>query len=88
MHIHLTGIKPGNYQIRTLKFDRDNGGLYSKWWNLNSKYGIDHELMDHIVQSINPSLDIKDEYLNEEWSFYALLNTNAIHFIEFRKAID
>ncbi len=88
LHIHLTGIKPGNYQIRTLKFDRDNGGLYSKWWNLNSKYGIDHELMDHIVQSINPSLDIKDEYLNEEWSFYALLNTNAIHFIEFRKAID
>lgn len=88
LHIHLTGIKPGNYQIRTLKFDRDNGGLYSKWWNLNSKYGIDQELMDHIVQSINPSLDIKDEYLNEEWSFYALLNTNAIHLIEFRKAID
>ncbi|MEK6190181.1 MAG: helix-turn-helix domain-containing protein [Carnobacterium alterfunditum] len=88
LHIYLTGIKPGNYQIRTLKFDRDNGGLYPKWWNLNSKYGIDHELMDHIVQSISPSLDIKDEYLNEEWSFYALLNTNAIHLIEFRKAID
>ncbi|WP_051910537.1 helix-turn-helix domain-containing protein [Carnobacterium pleistocenium] len=88
LHIYLTGIKPGNYQIRTLKFDRDNGGLYPKWWNLNSKYGIDHELMDHIVQSISPSLDIKDEYLNEEWSFYALLNTNAIHLIEFRRAID
>lgn len=88
LHVYLTGIKPGNYQIRTLKFDRDNGGLYPKWWNLNSKYGIDHELMDHIVQSVSPSLDIKDEYLNEEWSFYALLNTNAIHLIEFRKAID
>ena len=88
LHIHLRGIKPGNYQIRTLKFDRDNGGLYSKWWNLNSKYGIDHEMMDHIVQSLSPALDIKDEYLNEEWSFYSLLTTNAIHFIEFRKAIE
>lgn len=88
LHIHLRGIKPGNYQIRTLKFDRNNGGLYSKWWNLNSKYGIDHEMMDHIVQSLSPALDIKDEYLNEEWSFYSLLTTNAIHFIEFRKAIE
>lgn len=87
LHFSLKGLKKGDYQIRTFRFDSENGGLYKKWGKLNSQYGIDREIIDYIVQTSRPSIELKDECIEGDWSFYSLLDINAIHFIEMRKAL-
>lgn len=85
IHVKISGIPEGEYQIRKHVFDKNNGALYTKWWNLNSKYGMDAEIIDYIIQSSRPSLEIFDETIEEEWSFYTYLTSNAIHYFDIRK---
>lgn len=87
LHFSLKGLEEGDYQIRTFRFDSENGGLYKNWGKLNSQYGIDKEIIDYIVQTSRPAIELTDESIEEDWSFYSLLNINAIHFIEMRKVI-
>jgi beta-xylosidase len=60
---------------------------YTKWGNLNSKHGMDLEIIDYINRSSHPDLEIYDETIADEWSFYSYLTINAIHFFDIRKAI-
>lgn len=87
LHIRITGLQAGEYQVCKWQFDRDNGALYSKYWQLNSKYGLDKEILDYIVDASQPTLTVSDETITEDWSFYAYLDINAIHFYEFRSTI-
>ncbi|MDW0116467.1 helix-turn-helix domain-containing protein [Sporosarcina thermotolerans] len=86
VHVTVSGIPKGDYQIRKQVFDKNNGALYTKWRNLNSKYGMDAEIIDYIIHSSRPSLEIFDESIEDEWSFYSNLTSNAIHFFDIRKA--
>ncbi|MCG7343546.1 helix-turn-helix domain-containing protein [Sporosarcina sp. ACRSL] len=86
VHVMISGIPKGDYQIRKHVFDKNNGALYTKWRNLNSKYGMDAEIIDYIIHSSRPSLEIFDESIEDEWSFYSSLTSNAIHFFDIRKA--
>lgn len=85
IRVTIKGIPSGKYQIRKLIFDKDHGALYKMWWKNNSQYGIDREIIDHITRSSHPSLEVFDETIEEEWSFYSYLTVNAIHFFEIRK---
>ncbi|MEH7223699.1 helix-turn-helix domain-containing protein [Bacillus sp. JJ1566] len=85
VHVTISGIPKGEYQIRKHVFDRNNGALYTKWWNLNSKHGMDAEIIDYIIHSSRPSLEIFDELIEDDWSFYSYLTSNAIHFFDIRK---
>ncbi len=86
-HITISNLEPGDYQIRKRVFDQDNGALYKKWWDLNSKHGMDKEVIEYIIQTSQPSLELVDETFDNEWSFYSYLTLNAIHFFDIRKAI-
>ncbi|MEH7345090.1 helix-turn-helix domain-containing protein [Bacillus sp. JJ1532] len=86
IHVTISGIPKGEYQIRKHVFDKNHGALYTKWWNLNSKYGMDTEIINYIINSTRPSLEIFDETIEEDWSFYSYLTSNAIHFFDIRKA--
>ncbi|WP_236005907.1 helix-turn-helix domain-containing protein [Desemzia sp. RIT 804] len=88
LHFRLNGLEKSNYQIRLFRFDSENGGLYKNWRKLNSQYGIDREIINYIVQSAKPSLELKDDFIEDSWSFYSFLDINAIHFIEMRKVIE
>ena len=59
--VKITGLEAGEYQIRKHIFDKDHGALYTKWWNLNSKHGMDLEIIDYINRSSHPDLEIFDE---------------------------
>ncbi len=85
IHVKISGIPEGEYQIRKHVFDKNNGALYTKWGNLNSKYRMDAEIVDYIIHSNRPSLEIFDEYIEDEWSFYTYLTSNAIHYFDIRK---
>ncbi|PZG39045.1 helix-turn-helix domain-containing protein [Listeria ivanovii] len=87
VHIRMLGLEAGEYQVCKWQFDRDNGALYSKYWQLNSKHGLDKEILDYIVDASQPTLTVSDETITEDWSFYAYLDINAIHFYEFRHTI-
>ncbi|MFS0656460.1 helix-turn-helix domain-containing protein [Bacillus sp. 179-C3.3 HS] len=86
IHVTISGIPKGEYQIRKHVFDKHNGALYTKWLNLNSKHGMDTEIIDYIINSSRPSLEIFDEEIENDWSFYSYLTSNAIHFFDIRKA--
>ncbi|PLS04838.1 helix-turn-helix domain-containing protein [Neobacillus cucumis] len=85
VRVTIRGIPKGEYQIRKFVFDQDHGALYKNWWENNSKFGMDEEIIDYITHSSQPSLEVFDEMINEEWSFYSYLTINAIHFFELRK---
>ncbi|NYE03294.1 beta-xylosidase/AraC-like DNA-binding protein [Bacillus niacini] len=85
VHVTISGMPKGEYQIRKHVFDKYHGALYTKWWSLNSKHGMDAEVIDYIVNSSRPSLEIFDESIEEDWSFYTYLTSNAIHFFDIRK---
>ncbi|MBR2565191.1 MAG: helix-turn-helix domain-containing protein [Paenibacillus sp.] len=85
IHVKICGMKKGEYQIRKHVFDKNNGALYTKWWDLNSKYGMDAEIVDYIIQTSRPSLEIFDEHIEDEWSFYTYLTSNAIHYFDIRE---
>ncbi|RDW19038.1 beta-xylosidase [Oceanobacillus arenosus] len=87
IHVIITNMEQGEYQIRKHVFDKNNGALYTKWWELNSAYGMDMEVIDYIIQTSRPSLEIFDETITGEWSFYSYLSINAIHFFDIRKAL-
>lgn len=85
IHVMISGMPKGEYQIRKHVFDKNHGALYTKWWSLNSKHGMDAEIIDYIIHSSRPSLEIFDESIEEDWSFYTYLSSNAIHFFDIRK---
>ncbi|WP_047986206.1 helix-turn-helix domain-containing protein [Ornithinibacillus californiensis] len=85
IHVTIKNLEPGEYQIRKRIFDKDHGALYNQWWKLNSKFGIDEEVIQYIINSSQPSLELFDKSFKEEWSFYSYLTFNAIHFFEIRK---
>nr|WP_304219529.1 helix-turn-helix domain-containing protein [Fredinandcohnia onubensis] len=85
IYVTISGIPKGDYQIRKHVFDKNHGALYTKWWRLNSKYGLDAEIIDYIINSSRPSLEIFDESIVDDWSFYSYLTSNAVHFFEIRK---
>ncbi len=87
MLVKIKGLAKGEYQIRKHTFDREHGALYTKWGNLNSKYGLDSEIIDYINRSSYPDLEIVDKTIDGEWSFSTYLTVNAIHFFDIRKAI-
>lgn len=87
IRVTITGLQSGEYQIRKLIFDKDHGALYTKWFKLNSKYGLDSEVINYIIRSSHPSMEIFDESLNGDWSFYSYLSVNAIHFFDIRRAL-
>ena len=85
IRVTINVIPSGTYQIRKFIFDKDHGALYKLWWENNSEFGIDREIIDYITQSSHPSLEVFDETIDGEWSFYSYLTVNAIHFFEIRK---
>ena len=85
LRVTIKGFPSGEYQIRKYIFDQEHGALYKKWWENNSKYGIDREIIDYITRVSQPFLEVFDEVIDEEWSFYSYLSINAIHFYEIRK---
>ncbi|PGV52521.1 helix-turn-helix domain-containing protein [Bacillus sp. AFS037270] len=85
VRVTIKGIPSGEYQIRKYVFDKDHGALYKNWWQNNSKFGMDAEIIDYITHSSQPSLEVFDEMIDAEWSFYSYLTMNAIHFFELRK---
>ncbi|MHC5250773.1 helix-turn-helix transcriptional regulator [Listeria kieliensis] len=87
VHLRILGLKEGEYQLRKWIFDRDNGALYSKYWQLNSRHGLDEEILDYIVTASKPTLTVTDEFISNDWSFYAYLELNAIHFYELKRTI-
>ena len=86
IRLTIKGIPRGEYQIKKFIFDKDHGALYKMWWEYNSQHGIDKEIIDYITRLSYPSLEIFDETIAGEWSFYSYLSANAIHFFEIRKA--
>lgn len=88
IRIKVTGLPQGEYQVRKYIFDKDNGALSTNWWKLNSKHGMDAEIIDYIIRYNYPSLEIFDETIDENWMFYSEITTNAIHFYEIRKVYE
>ena len=86
IRVIISGLKQGEYQIRKYTYDKDNGALYTNWWNLGSKHGVDIEIADYINRLSHPSLQIFDETIDGDWSFYSYLTINAIHFFDIRKS--
>lgn len=86
--VKIKGLDVGEYQVRKYTFDRDHGALYTNWLSLNSKHGLDIEIIDYMNKTNHPKLEIFDEIITDEWSFYSYLTVNAIHFFEIRKAYD
>ncbi|GHH98711.1 helix-turn-helix domain-containing protein [Neobacillus kokaensis] len=87
VRVTVKGIPSGEYQIRKYVFDKDHGALYKSWRENNSKFGMDAEIIDYITHSSQPSLEVFDEMIEGEWSFYSYLTINAVHFFELRKVI-
>jgi beta-xylosidase len=83
--VTISGLEPGEYQIRKHIFDKDHGALYTKWLNTNSKYGLDEEIIEHIKRISHPALEVSDEIIRGDWSFYSYLLLNAVHFFDIRK---
>ena len=52
----LTAFLTGPIKSRKFIFDKDHGALYKLWWENNSQFGIDREIIDYITQSSHPSL--------------------------------
>ncbi|OBW59477.1 beta-xylosidase [Solibacillus silvestris] len=87
LFVKIKGMEPGEYQVRKYTFDREHGALYTNWIDLNSRYGLDMEVIDYINRSSYPQLEIFDEKIMSDWSFYSYLTVNAIHFFDIRKAV-
>lgn len=85
VRVTISNLKPGGYQVRKYIFDKDNGALYKNWGNLSSIHGVDLEVTEYINRLSHPSMQIFDETIVEDWSFYSYLSINAIHFYDIRK---
>lgn len=88
VYVCIDGIEEGEYQIRKHTFDQEHGALYAKWNLLNSRHGLDEEMIDAINRESYPSLEVFDEVIQGTWSFYSYLTMNAIHFFDIRKAVQ
>lgn len=86
IRVVVSGLKHGEYQVRKYIYDKDNGALYTNWWNLGSKHGVDIEIAEYINRLSHPSLQIFDEEIIGDWTFYSYLTINAIHFFDIRKS--
>lgn len=85
LQVTIDSLEPSEYQITRFKFDRKNGALYDNLRKINSKHGINQEVMKYIISTATPDVEINDEIIEKKWSFYAYMDINSIHFIELKK---
>lgn len=78
----IQGLKSGQYQIKKFTFDQQNGALYRQFEIMQTRYGRDPEIIEHINRQSMPSLKVYDEYIHQNWSILNELDINAIHFYE------
>lgn len=88
IRITISNLEHGEYQVRKYIFDKDNGALYKNWGNLSSIHGVDLEVTEYINRLSHPSMQIFDETILGDWSFYSYLSINAIHFFDIRKTYN
>ena len=88
IRVTISNLLPGEYQVRKYIFDKDNGALYKHWGNLSSIHGVDLEVTEYINRLSHPSMEIFDETIIGDWSFYSYLSINAIHFFDIRKTYN
>lgn len=85
LKVTVRGLQPGSYQIRRFIFDQEHGGLYRQFERLQSRYGKDEEMIEHLLRLAVPELTVFDEQVESCWEAVCDMDVNAIHFYEFRR---
>jgi len=81
----ILGLQPGTYQVRRFIFDQQHGALYRQFELLQSRYGKDDEIIDHLHRFTVPQLTVSDEQVQSRWEVMCEMDVNAIHFFELRR---
>jgi len=81
----ILGLQPGTYQVRRFIFDQQHGALYRQFELLQSRYGKDDEIIDHLHRLTVPQLTVSDEQVQGRWEVMCEMDINAIHFFELRR---
>jgi len=81
----ILGLRPGTYQVRRFIFDQQHGALYRQFERLQSRFGKDDEIIDHLHRLTVPQLTVSDEQVQSRWEVMCEMDINAIHFFELRR---
>lgn len=84
----IQALEQGLYQIKKFTFDYQNGAVYKQMAELSTRNGTDQEMIHYIQKMTRPKLEVFDEYIEENWSFYADLDINSVQLFELKRICD
>ncbi|ALS01823.1 hypothetical protein ATZ33_10680 [Enterococcus silesiacus] len=80
--IELANIKPANYQIKQIDFNRHNGALFYTYEEFRNADTLDLETQEYVVEGTRPKIKVFDTQINDLFNYYAMLDTNGIVLLE------
>lgn len=80
--IELANVKPANYQIKQIDFNRHNGALFYTYEEFHNADTLDLETQKYVVEGTRPKIKAFDTQIKDVFNYYTTLDTNGIVLLE------
>lgn len=77
VHLMLKELPPGNYRIKRLLLDKDNGSTYRSWLKIDMSAPLDQDVLDYLGHASNPSVTMEHRQAEEGIEVVQNLSMNA-----------
>jgi beta-xylosidase/AraC-like DNA-binding protein len=78
----ITGVPPGRWRLRRLRFDQQNGALFPLLERMQSASGPDAEALEWVRHRARPQMRMWDEIFANDWVVEETLESNALVLYE------
>ena len=85
INVILKGMKTGKYLVKKFVLDNENGGDFDLLLNAIKFRFLDKEILSNVVNKNNPSLEIYEMEVHEEFNMRLSISSNAVVLYEMKK---
>ncbi|MCA5013929.1 MULTISPECIES: helix-turn-helix domain-containing protein [unclassified Enterococcus] len=82
IELDLSKIKPAQYQVKQIEFNRYNGALFYTYEEFKNAASLDLEAQEYIMNKSRPKMRVFDVHIQETFLYFVTLDTNGIVLLE------
>lgn len=81
----LEGLEKGDYQIKTLLFDKERTDIFSCWENAGYPDFMDRDIVNYLERAVIPEITLVKKKVKNRYHLRANLTFNGVALFEIRK---
>lgn len=85
VEVCLTGLVEGNYQIKTLIYDKESAGIFNRWGNAGFPNFMDTDIIDYLENAVVPDIMLVERNIRGRCRLRTKLTFNGVVLFTVKK---